>query len=211
MRAHDIFGERRPLPTRFRHLQPTQEREQALPATVTYRIRVATVFGIFVDIHVCYPADAVNRMMQQFIKAPPESGHPHHGETDSRDHGDYQIACQSEKQGRNQEQPVQAAVAQRLHREKKHLIDKIIMRDVSHLMADYPFEFLVRSHPEYAVRQTDGIETEGHGVRACIPVAVDIQLPLHPHFRKQAFQPYPFLTAQRSVTLFHPHQPYVQR
>ena len=80
-----------------------------------------------------------------------------------------------------------------------------------HLVTDYPFEFLIRSHPEYAVRQTDGIETEGHGVRACIPVAVDIQFPLHPHFRKQAFQPYPFLTAQRSVTLFHPHQPYVQR
>ena len=149
-------------------------------------------------------------MMQQFIKAPPESGHPHHGETDSRDHGDYQIACQSEKQGRNQEQPVQAAVAQQLHREKKHLIDKIIMRDVSHLMADYPFEFLVRCRLKNTTCQPDCMEPESHGIRTCVPVAVDIQLPLHPHFREQTFHPHPFLTVQRFVTLFHPHHSYVQ-
>lgn len=105
-------------------------------------------------------------MMQQFIKAPPEFRHPRYGKTDSRNHGNHKVADYSENQCRNQEQPVQTTVAQRLHREKKYLIDEIIMRDMPHLVTDYPFELLIRSHPEYAVRQTDGIETEGHGVRA---------------------------------------------
>ena len=122
------------------------------PAAVAHRIRVATVFGIFVDIYVCYPADAVNRMMQQFIKAPPEFRHPRYGKTDSRNHGNHKVADYSENQCRNQEQPVQTTVAQRLHREKKYLIDEIIMRDMPHLVTDYPFELLIRSHPEYAVR-----------------------------------------------------------
>ena len=79
-----------------------------------------------------------------------------------------------------------------------------------HFVADYPFEFLIRCRLKNTARQPDCMEAESHGVRACVPVAVDIQFPLHPHFREQAFHPCPFLTAQRSVTLFHPHHPYVQ-
>lgn len=71
MRTHDIFGKRRPLPARLRHRQPAQEREQTFPAAITHGIRVATVLGIFIDIHVSYPADTVNNPMKQFINGPP--------------------------------------------------------------------------------------------------------------------------------------------
>ena len=64
MRTHDVFGERRSLPARFRHRQPSQEREQAFPAAVAHRIRIAAIFGIFVDVHIEDTADTVNRMVQ---------------------------------------------------------------------------------------------------------------------------------------------------
>ena len=60
---------------------------------------------------------------------------------------------------------------------------------MSHFVADDPFEFLIRGRTEYAARQTDSVEAESHGVRACVPVTVNVQLPFHPHFQEQAFQP----------------------
>lgn len=121
------------------------------------------------------------------------------GYAGGRSHGNHKIPYHAEDQSRDKEQPVQTAVAQRLHRKEKYLINEIVMRYMSHFVADNPFEFLIRGCTEYAARQTDCIETESHGIRACIPVTVNLQLPFHPHFQEQTFQPCPFIGIQPTI------------
>ena len=61
MRTHNIFGKSRAFTVNvFRSFQPAEERKQSFAAAITHGIRVATVLGIFIDIHVSYPADTVN-------------------------------------------------------------------------------------------------------------------------------------------------------
>ena len=68
MRTHNIFGKSRAFTVNvFRSFQPAEERKQSFTAAITHGIRVATVLGIFIDIHVSYPADTVNNPMKQFI------------------------------------------------------------------------------------------------------------------------------------------------
>ena len=72
MRTHNIFGKSRAFTVNvFRSFQPAEERKQSFTAAITHGIRVATVLGIFIDIHVSYPADTVNNPMKQFINGPP--------------------------------------------------------------------------------------------------------------------------------------------
>ena len=62
MRTHDIFGESRTLTVNvFRLFQPTEERKQSFAATIFNCIGITTVLGIFIDIHVSYPADTPTR------------------------------------------------------------------------------------------------------------------------------------------------------
>lgn len=72
MRTHDIFGESRMLTVNvFRPFQPAEERKQSFAATIFHCIGITTVLGIFIDIHVSYPADAVYNPVKQFVNGPP--------------------------------------------------------------------------------------------------------------------------------------------
>lgn len=55
----------------FCAIQPAEERKQSFAAAIFHSIGITTVFGIFIDIHVCYPADTVDNPMKQFINNPP--------------------------------------------------------------------------------------------------------------------------------------------
>ena len=73
MRTQDIFGECRTFTAHvLRPFQAVQERKQAAAASVSDRISVTTVFAILVDIHISYPADAINDKVEQSVKPPPE-------------------------------------------------------------------------------------------------------------------------------------------